>query len=691
MSSVMEKKYIFPIKKDFDYFDVENFRTKKLEGTVELRNAGLPGADAYLVSPKLYINFKKNGELPQEIDKELDIVTDKLIKDFSSVTVRTCFRFSGYENPRSLPAFRQLTSLSQVKKGIIDAYKAGEDFAKDNGIDWFELGLIIMGRVNADKSGIIMVDPEESDLCVVEVCWGDVHLIAVGEDDFDSYWVNSKGKIVERIVRDKKVAYYFEKGERGKKDIEKSKREMQLLDDKKAIELAKYAFEAAKYHKSSAEIEYMIRDDGFVDMYELQEQPGLHLKLPKDEKKDKDALVSGTVVNEGKVDGKVKIVKKLDELNEVQPGAVLVLPSKLMGEDIPILGKVKALITDTGGITAHISTVAKECGIPAIVGTGNASEVLEDGMRVIVDANKGRVYSFDKKQVKQLGSSGSVVWLEGIKAEMDLVGAKAFNLVALMQIGANVPNAYVVTTDAFSKFVKKNGIKDDIEKLYSKDIDVEELGKAEELLRDKILSGKLDKDIEKQILSSFSKLKKEYGAVSVRSSATCEDSLKASFAGQFQSFLFIDDKKTLVDSVKRCWASLFRAGAILYAIKHGVDIKNVKMGVIVQGMIDADAAGVMFTKDLAGKENVMLIESAEGVGENVVSGEVTPITYTVRKDTGRIMSKDGKGDDMLSSSQVTNLASLGKKVEESFGLACDIEWALKDDKIFVLQSRPITT
>ncbi len=687
----MDRKYIFPITKDFDYFDVDNFRTKKLEGTVELRKACLPGADAFLISPKLYIRFKKDGKFDNGFEKELKPCVKNLVDKFSRITIRTCFRFSGYENPRSLPAFRDLISIKEVINGIKDAYKAGEDFAEENKIDWFELGLIMMGRVEAERSGIIIVDPEKSNLCVVESCWGDNHLIATGEEGFDSFWVDKSGKILRKDIREKKKGYYFVKGDRVKRAIERDKKEKSCLSYKEITKIAKNSFKAADYHKTSVEIEYMVREDGFIDMYELQERPGLHLSLPKkDDGRDK-SLVSGVAVNGGKVEGVVKVVSSLKEIKEVKPGVVLVLPSKMMGEDIPIIGKISALITDTGGITAHISTIAKESDIPCIVGAKDASKKLKDGMKVVVDAANGKVYdSSFGDSVRVIKKSNEVVWIDNLKAEMDLVGAKAFNLVRLMQIGVNVPDAYVITTEAFEKFLKQNGIEKEMRKKYKK-IDVENLEEIGEVIKKKILNGEVSKKLESDILKSFLVLKEKYGEVSVRSSATCEDSIKASFAGQFQSFLFIDDKEKLIESIKKCWASLYRSGAVLYSIQKGIDILKVKMGVVVQGMINAEVAGVIFTEDLKNEDGNMLIEVAKGIGENVVSGEVTPVSYTVKKKTGRIIKKVGEEDELISKSKVLYLASIGKKIEEYFGLAQDIEWAIEKDKIYILQSRPITT
>jgi len=682
-------KFIFLIQKNFDYFQVGNFRTKKLEGTVELRNAGLPGADAYIASPQIYHFWKRDGKFPKELRKELKPVVEKLIKKYKLISIRTCFRFSGYENPRNLPAIRDLKSVKAVLKGIEDTYKVGENFAKENDIEWFDLGLIIMGRVVADKSGIIIVDPEKSNLCVVESCLGDIHLIAVGEDDFDSFWVNSKGKIIRKEIRKKQFRYDYDGRTRKKSKVAKSKIEEPIITDREAKELAKFAFQAAKYHKTSVEIEYLVRKDGFVDMYELQERPGFVLELPQKEEVDDKALVSGITVNPGKVEGIVKVAKSLDEVKEVAPGTILVLPASLMGEDMPVIAKIGAIVCDTGGLTAHISTIAKECGVPCVVGTKNASKVLQSGMKVMVNASSGKVYPSTGQSVQFLSTSDHVVWLDDMKATLHLVGAKAFNLIALSQLDVNVPDAYIITTEAFTNFLKENKLQKLVQKELS-DIDVEELGKTQEILQDLILKGNVSKKLEQKIFSSFTKLKKKYGSVSVRSSATCEDSVKASFAGQFQSFLFVDDKKTLIDSLKRCWASLYRAGAILYAIQHGIDFSQVKMGVVVQGMIDADMAGVMFTKNIEGNEDTMLIESATGIGEHVVSGEVTPSSYVVSKKTGRMIKRKEQDSGVLNDILLSKLSSLGRKVEKTFGYAQDIEWAVKKEKVFILQSRPIT-
>jgi pyruvate,water dikinase len=202
------------------------------------------------------------------------------------------------------------------------------------------------------------------------------------------------------------------------------------------------------------------------------------------------------------------------------------------------------------------------------------------------------------------------------------------------------------------------------------------------------MSGKFDSNLKTEIIEAFATLKSKFGAVSVRSSATCEDSKNASFAGQFETYLFVNDQKTLIDYVKKCWASFFRSGAILYAMNHGIDLSKSQMAVVVQGMINSDVAGVMFTKN-NGNAGVV-IEAAKGVGENVVSGNVKPDEYEINPDSFRIKSEIKQNQRLLSNPEIVSLTALGIKIEKLFNFPQDIEWAIQNKAVYILQTRPIT-
>lgn len=277
--------------------------------------------------------------------------------------------------------------------------------------------------------------------------------------------------------------------------------------------------------------------------------------------------------------------------------------------------------------------------------------------------------------------------------DIDLVGkigAKGANIVKMKKLGLNVPEAFFLTTGEFVEFLERNNILAKVRNYYASEIDMEELGEYESELEDDISNGDLDSSFTKNFSVAFETLRKTYESVAVRSSATCEDNRRASFAGQFQTFLFVDDFDTLLNSIRRCWASLYRASAVLYAIRNGINFPEEKMGVVLQGMIDAEKAGVMFTKNPNGDEGEMIIELSTGVGEKVVSGEVVPATLVVDKSQGSIVSRTGDENLNLADDVLDKLISTGKKIENYFDSPSDVEWALEKGDVYVLQSRPIT-
>ncbi len=174
--------------------------------------------------------------------------------------------------------------------------------------------------------------------------------------------------------------------------------------------------------------------------------------------------------------------------------------------------------------------------------------------------------------------------------------------------------------------------------------------------------------------------------MAVRSSATAEDLEYASFAGQHDTFLNVGEKD-LIRSIKKCWASFFNLRAIIYRKHNGILNSNSGVAVLIQRMVDADFAGVIFTRDPIGKKNIYM-EAVEGLGEKLVSGEVTPSSYMVDREGFDILEER---EPILSKSHVKELAKTALKIEAAYGKPQDIEFAIKDGKIFILQSRPITT
>lgn len=230
-----------------------------------------------------------------------------------------------------------------------------------------------------------------------------------------------------------------------------------------------------------------------------------------------------------------------------------------------------------------------------------------------------------------------------------LVGGKGANLGRLFNAGYNVPPAFVVTTAAFEKF-------------YKKEIN-QELGKEISLALDKLKGSRF----------------------AIRSSATAEDLPNASFAGQHDTFLNVK-KEDVLEKIKECWESLYTERAVYYRNEKG--IKESKMAVVVQEMIDADFAGVIFTLDPVHKKDI-LIEAAQGLGENLVSGQITPSNYFIDRKSLEIKQKHI--EDEVPERLVLEIAKTGIEIEQYFKKPQDIEFAVKDSKVFIVQSRDITT
>ncbi len=682
-------KGIVQITDKIDRSELGNFSTKKLEGQIIRKSLNFPGADVYLIKPEVYRNWKTNGKLSNDFSSELDAPIKNLINKYKLITIRTCFWFRGFENPRALPSWRNLKDKKDVLKSIEEAYKSGEVIARDNKIGEYELGLLIQGRLDAEKGGFAVADIEKEKLCMIDSCWGDAHLIAMGGEDFDTYWVDENGKIIEKIIRNKRVGHFYVKTQKKALKIKGNRQIMSSLTDNEVIEISKHIFRSAKKINYNVEAEFLITKNGIIDIYELQMKPGFTIFKPQESLTEKNVIVKGLGAYPGKVRGRVRIIKNRSDFKKIEDGDIAVVDKKMMAIELPLLTKVAAIITTTGGITSHFATVTKEFKIPCIVGAHNATKILKNNQEIFVDATRGEVYS-RMPEIDELGEDSSVVWFAESTKKIDLIGNKALNLINMMQLGLPVPPGFIITTKSLSEFLKENKIDKEMNKMLA-NMNFGKLENMEEKVKLLFNKSKIHKSLEKNIVDSFDKLKQKYHRVSVRSSATCEDSVKASFAGQFQSFLFVSDKNNLLKSIKNCWASAYRPGVFIYANRLGINPKNIKMAVVVQGMIEGEKAGVIFTKNIwEGEKDTILIESSEGIGENVVSGLKTPSRYVIDKKSSKILHKSEKRGDSLSTGEISELIKYAKILEDYYGHPQDIEWAIKDGKIYLLQSRPIT-
>ncbi|HEU5425192.1 MAG TPA: PEP/pyruvate-binding domain-containing protein, partial [Nitrolancea sp.] len=251
----------------------------------------------------------------------------------------------------------------------------------------------------------------------------------------------------------------------------------------------------------------------------------------------------------------------------------------------------------------------------------------------------------------------------------DLVGGKGANLGRLVRLGFPVPPGFVVTTAAYRVAVTAG-------QLAATD---------PEELRTRLPALPLPTEVSTPLLGAYRRLGAT--AVAVRSSGTAEDLAAASFAGQHDTFLNVMGEAGLLDAVRACWASLWSPRAVDYRRRHGWAIPHLALAVVVQVMVPAEWAGVLFTADpVSGRRDRVVLEAVPGLGEALVSGEATGHRYVVTKRGQRVLS----GDAALPRHLAADLARLGQRIEAAFARPQDIEWAYANGRVVVLQARPLT-
>ncbi len=315
-----------------------------------------------------------------------------------------------------------------------------------------------------------------------------------------------------------------------------------------------------------------------------------------------------------------------------------------------------------------------------------------------------------------------------------VAGGKGANLAEIYNLKISVPPGFVVTAQAYNYFIENAGLKSKIKELLSgvNYEDVEGLNEITKKIRELIINSTFPKQMEEDIIEAYecldtgdleskkdvldlNALKNAEGIfVAVRSSATTEDLEQASFAGQQETFLNVKGNLGLLENIKKCFASLFTARATYYRNKKGFKHENSRLAVIVQKMVNSDKSGVIFSKNPTEKNNNVVIEAVFGLGEGVVSGKITPDKYIIseqleildkkisekkiaitRDDSGKeliVKLKEEKAmQQVLKEYEIKKLAEISLKLEEHYQKPQDIEFAIENDEIYIVQTRPITT
>jgi len=323
-----------------------------------------------------------------------------------------------------------------------------------------------------------------------------------------------------------------------------------------------------------------------------------------------------------------------------------------------------------------------------------------------------------------------VLWFEELRKEdVPLVGGKCANLGEMISAGIPVPPGFAITAYAYKKFIEETKIAEKIYDILDETIkdpkDPKQYEEASKKIRALIEATAMPKSIEEEIVKAYRELNKKVGLkevfVAVRSSATAEDLPGASFAGQQETYLNIRGEKELLESVRKCWSSLFTPRAIFYRTEKGFRHERVLISVAVQKMVNSRSAGVMFTlHPVTGDRSKIVIESVWGLGEAIVSGAVTPDHFEVDKESLKITLKntaqktveyirdprsgktihaevplDRQDAPSLTDEEVIELARIARRIEEHYGVPQDIEFAVDRDmpfpsNLFIVQSRPET-
>jgi len=314
----------------------------------------------------------------------------------------------------------------------------------------------------------------------------------------------------------------------------------------------------------------------------------------------------------------------------------------------------------------------------------------------------------------------AIVWFKEVgKGDIALVGGKGANLGEMTQAGIAVPPGFIITSQAYYMFLEESRLSAKIQVLL-KPLDANNSKQLQDIskkIKQLITSAPIPAEVKNEIRKAYSELGQ--GLVAVRSSATAEDLPEASFAGQQSTFLNIEGEDNVIQAVQNCWASLFESRAIYYREQQGYEHLKVGIAVPVQRMVNSQTSGVMFTVEpVTSDTRKMVIEAIYGLGEGLVSGEVSPDLYIIDKEKGQISTKKISRQEQqltrnpapgekepniwlqlpsriqnvqkLTDNEIEQLAWIGKKIEEHYQQPQDIEWARENHTFYIVQSRPVT-
>lgn len=292
----------------------------------------------------------------------------------------------------------------------------------------------------------------------------------------------------------------------------------------------------------------------------------------------------------------------------------------------------------------------------------------------------------ERSRKSAVGTTGPVVWFtEEACRDVVVAGGKGASLARMTAEGLPVPPGFVIPSHVMRDCLDAGRV---LELAASRSArELQELVRSARPPRREISAAY--RNLAGARLTATHKLVGG-GKVAVRSSAVAEDSEAASYAGQQETYLFVEGEENVCARVVDCWASFFSERALFYRAEKG-SLEDLGMAVVVQKMVDPEKSGVVFTVDpVRRRRDRVVVEAVRGVGEQVVSGEVTPDHYVLDRK-GRVKRQKIVAERVLTDEELWRLGDLGRRLEERHGSPQDIEWAIVGEEIFLLQSRPVTT
>ncbi len=309
-----------------------------------------------------------------------------------------------------------------------------------------------------------------------------------------------------------------------------------------------------------------------------------------------------------------------------------------------------------------------------------------------------------------------IIPLSDSQADLETVGGKGMSLAKLVRAGLPVPDGFHVSTEAYRYFVDQNGLQAGIETALEKwdTSHLQGLDAASQEIAALFSAAPIPDEIAGAIISAYTALSGDNLSVAVRSSATAEDLPDASFAGQQETYLNITGSQAVLEATRKCWTSLWTARAIGYRARQKIAAESIALAVVVQELVFAEAAGILFTANpINGHRDQMMVSASWGLGEAVVGGLVTPDSLTLEKSTRKVITRETahklvqtvrvnggthqipipeyiQNNPVLNDQQAAELCQLGLRIEQLNGMPMDIEWTLTEGKFAIVQARPIT-